>query len=74
MGSEVDREGEHVYSVEGMTCDHCRAAVAKGVGALPGVMVVDVELESGRLTVRGAHVEDEAVVAAVAEAGYKVCS
>jgi copper chaperone CopZ len=70
---KVDREGEHVYSVEGMTCDHCRAAVAEEVGALPGVMV-DVELASGRLTVRGEHVEDEAVVAAVADAGYKVRS
>ena len=68
----VNGEGEVIYSVEGMTCGHCATAVAGHVGALPGVTAVHVELESGRLTVRGERVEDEAVAAAVAEAGYQV--
>jgi copper chaperone len=70
----VAGEHERVYSVEGMTCAHCARAVAEEVGALPGVEAVDVELESGRLTVRGGRVEDGAVVAAVVEAGYEVRS
>ena len=66
----MDGERERVYSVEGMTCGHCATAVAEEVGALPGVAAVDVELETGRLTVRGERVGGDAVAAAVAEAGY----
>jgi copper chaperone CopZ len=62
--------GERVYTVEGMTCGHCRAAVAEEVGAVPGVAEVDVDLATGRLAVRGEGFADKAVVAAVVEAGY----
>ena len=68
----MNLEWERVYSVQGMTCDHCAAAVADQIGALPGVAAVEVDLAGGRVTVRGEHVEDEAVAAAVAEAGYEV--
>ena len=68
----ADGERERVYSVEGMTCGHCASGVAEEVGALPGVTAVHVELESGRLTVRGERVEDDAVAVAVAVAGYQV--
>jgi copper chaperone len=69
---DMSEERERVYAVEGMTCNHCTAAVAEEVGALPGVTAVHVELDSRRLTVRGERVEDEAVAVAVAEAGYRV--
>ncbi len=61
---------EKVFIVEGMTCGHCRAAVAEEVGGISGVTGVEVDLESGRLSVRGDGVDDAAVAAAVAEAGY----
>jgi copper chaperone CopZ len=64
------RETETVYVVRGMTCEHCRAAVADEVGGIAGVREVDVDLASGRLTVRGDGVDEGAVAAAVAEAGY----
>lgn len=60
------------YTVTGMTCDHCVAAVREGVGKLAGVASVDVELTGGRLAVSGAGFTDKAVAAAVAEAGYAV--
>jgi copper chaperone len=63
--------GEQVYGVRGMTCDHCRAAVAEEVGALPGVTGVEVDLASGRLVVRG-ETDRDAVEAAVEEAGYSL--
>ncbi len=63
---------ERNYQVNGMTCGHCRAAVIDEVGALNGVDAVEVDLESGRLLVRGDGIDDEAVAAAVAEAGYEV--
>jgi copper chaperone CopZ len=60
---------EHEYTVVGMTCEHCVASVREEVGELAGVDGVDVDLESGRLVVRGT-VGDEQVAAAVREAGY----
>lgn len=60
------------YTVTGMTCGHCVASVREEVGELPGVAEVEVELASGRLTVSGSSIDDAAVRAAVAEAGYEV--
>jgi copper chaperone len=65
-------EDERVFTVAGMTCGHCATAVADEVGRVAGVIGADVDLESGRLTVRGERVDDDAVAAAVAEAGYEV--
>jgi copper chaperone CopZ len=62
---------ERVYAVEGMSCAHCVAAVSEEVGAVPGVGGVDVDLAAGRVTVRGDGFADDAVLAAVEEAGYE---
>jgi copper chaperone len=61
---------ERNYEVEGMTCAHCRAAVIDEVGALAGVSAVDVDLGTGRVAVRGEGLDDSAIAAAIAEAGY----
>ena len=62
------------YVVTGMTCEHCVRSVTEEVGEVPGVDGVDVDLASGRLVVTPASgagpVDDDAVAAAVAEAGY----
>ena len=61
------------YTVTGMTCGHCVSAVTEEVSQVPGVTAVDVDLESGGLTVTSeAPVDDSAVRAAVEEAGYEV--
>ena len=61
------------YTVVGMTCGHCVNAVTEEVSAVPGVTAVDVDLASGGLTVRSTEpVDDDAVRAAVEEAGYQV--
>jgi copper chaperone len=65
---------ESAYHVSGMTCGHCRAAVMQEVGGLAGVASVQVDLESGRMTVRSEGVDHAAIAAAVAEAGYEVRS
>ena len=59
------------YTVTGMTCGHCVASVTEEVSELPGVTDVQVELETGRLTVHG-DPSDEAVRGAVQEAGYAI--
>ncbi|MGD9695236.1 MAG: heavy-metal-associated domain-containing protein [Thermoleophilia bacterium] len=60
------------YAVEGMTCDHCRAAVEAEVGAVPGVIRATADPASGALTVAGVAIDDRAIAAAVVEAGYEV--
>jgi copper chaperone len=61
------------YTVTGMTCGHCVSAVTEEVSQVPGVTAVDVDLESGGLTVTSdAPVDEGAVRAAVEEAGYAV--
>ena len=56
-----------------MTCGHCVASVTEEVSAVPGVGAVEVDLESGGLTVTSdAPVDEAAVRAAVEEAGYSV--
>jgi len=62
------------YAVEGMSCDHCVLSVREEVGQVRGVSAVAVDLPSGRMTVSGDGFDDEAVHAAVAEAGYEVAS
>jgi copper chaperone CopZ len=58
--------------VPGMSCSHCVAAVTEEVSAVPGVDHVTVDLETKRVEVRGEHLDDAAVRAAIDEAGYDV--
>ena len=62
------------YTVEGMTCGHCRAAVVDEVLQVSGVKGVDVDLDSGRVTVAGESFEDDAIRRAIDEAGYTLVS
>lgn len=61
----------HDYVVDGMTCEHCQAKVTAKVSEVPGVRDIQVDLPAGRLTVVG-EADDEAVRAAIVEAGYGV--
>ncbi|HEX8083295.1 MAG TPA: heavy-metal-associated domain-containing protein [Solirubrobacteraceae bacterium] len=65
---------DRTYTVTGMTCSHCVMSVREEVSEVAGVAGVDVDLTSGRLTVRGDGFSDEAVEAAVEDAGYEVAS
>lgn len=62
-----------VFTVTGMTCGHCVAAVEAEVAAVPGVQAARADLATGRLVVESdAPVDSAAVAAAVDEAGYEV--
>lgn len=64
---------EAVYTVEGMTCDHCVHAVSSEVSSLEGVTGVDIDLGTGRVRISSDRpLDGGAVRAAVAEAGYQV--
>ena len=58
------------YTVAGMTCGHCKSAVSGEVSKVAGVEGVDVDLETKKVVVRGSGLSDEAVRAAIDEAGY----
>jgi copper chaperone CopZ len=59
------------YSVPGMSCGHCRAAITAEVGAVPGVSAVDVDLDTKLVRVSGEGLDDAVLVAAIDEAGYE---
>jgi copper chaperone CopZ len=60
------------YTVTGMTCGHCAAAVTEEVSAVAGVVSVEVDVERGTVLVTGEGFGDDQVRAAVDEAGYAV--
>ncbi len=60
-------------TVTGMTCGHCVASVTEELGEVGGVESVEVDLETGEVTITSAAPLDPAdISAAVAEAGYTV--
>ncbi|PHQ49950.1 copper-transporting ATPase [Streptomyces cinnamoneus] len=62
-----------VYKVTGMTCGHCESAVNSELSALAGVTSVQAVAATGLVTVTAAApLDDEAVRAAVDEAGYEL--
>jgi copper chaperone CopZ len=61
----------HEYTVSGMSCGHCEAAVKEEVSALDGVESVDVDLATKLVVVRGEGLDDAAIRAAIGEAGYE---
>ena len=73
--SETTPTIESTFSVRGMTCGHCVAAVTEELSALDGVTDVAVDLPGGAVTVAStAPLDREAVRAAVDEAGYELVS
>ncbi|WP_214468446.1 heavy-metal-associated domain-containing protein [Microbacterium flavescens] len=60
------------YTVTGMTCGHCEAAVRGEVSKIAGVETIAVDAASGTLVVGSiAPLSDDDVFAAVDEAGYE---
>ena len=68
---EEESAMKKTLTIEGMMCAHCVAHVDKALRAVSGVESVDVDLTAGTAVVTGSAAE-EALRAAVAEAGYTV--
>jgi copper chaperone CopZ len=62
---------EITYTVRGMHCGHCKEAVSGELRDVAGVDVVDVDLDTKVVTVRGHDLDDVALRAAIEEAGYE---
>ena len=60
-------------TVGGMTCQHCVMSVTEEISEIDGVSAVDVELDSGAVTVLADREIGRAeIAAAVTEAGYEL--
>lgn len=60
---------QKTYKVEGMTCGGCVASVTKAIQRVSPALEVDVQLEGGKVVVRGEHGEEQ-VRDAVEGAGF----
>ena len=74
MAQEIDRTVE--LSINGMTCGHCVASVTEELSELPGVLNVEVILNSGATSkatvVTNTELDDNALRDAVSEAGFEL--
>ncbi len=69
---EVGESVGRVFTVKGMNCNHCKMNVEKAVGSVPGVRSVKVDLQSGRMHVSGADIEEESIRQAVESIGFSL--
>jgi copper chaperone len=60
------------YKVPDISCDHCVAAITEQVSPLDGVSALNIDLQAKTVTVEGGN--DEAIIAAIDEAGFDVKS
>lgn len=64
-----EKPTERVFIVTGMHCNHCRNSVLRIVGNLPGVDSVEVDLQSGRMSISGTA-DKESIIQAVDALGF----
>ena len=60
--------------VQGMTCQHCVASVKRAIEGIDAVEEATPDLGSGRVRVRGSHLDASALVAAVEKAGFQAAA
>ncbi|MFJ1804808.1 MULTISPECIES: heavy-metal-associated domain-containing protein [unclassified Streptomyces] len=75
MTARTDTPGSvtTVYKVSGMSCGHCEGAVSGELSELSGVTSVKAVASTGEVTVvSAAALDEEAVRAAVDEAGFEL--
>ncbi|SPF02831.1 heavy-metal-associated domain-containing protein [Streptomyces sp. MA5143a] len=75
MTAQTDTPGSvtAVYKVSGMSCGHCEGAVSGEISGIAGVSSVKAVASNGEVTVvSAAPLDEEAVRAAVDEAGFEL--
>ena len=66
-------ETKRLLRVEGMMCQNCAKHVRLALAKVPGVTAADVDLDTKSVTATfTGDVPDEALIKAVADAGYEV--
>ncbi len=59
------------YDVPAIHCAHCAMSIREEISEVEGVDTIDVDLETKHVTVHGSSLDDAALRAAIAEAGYE---
>ncbi|MCE8049797.1 cation-translocating P-type ATPase [Halomonas daqingensis] len=72
--SQSERQGEALYSVQGLWCTSCALAVEAQLARMPGVSAASVHYPSATLLVQGQPpaLEEARLVAAVSRLGYRL--
>lgn len=65
----MEKQTQQLFAVQGMSCQHCVAAVTRAVQLLDKAAEVEVDLAAGRVRVNSAAAEAE-LLRVLAEAGY----
>ncbi len=63
---------EVTIKIEGMSCQHCVAAVKKAVDALDGVSSSNIEVGSAVINFDESKTNRDAITGAIQSAGYKI--
>lgn len=63
---------ELTLTVHGMTCEGCEASIRRAVGRVDGVAEVSADHVAERVVVRPADIDEDAVRAAIEDAGFEV--
>ena len=59
------------FSVPAIHCEHCAMSIREEVSEVEGVDAVEVDLEAKVVAISGRGLDDAALRAAIAEAGYE---
>jgi copper chaperone len=59
------------YNVPKIHCPHCGASIKEEVSEVAGVESVEVDVDTKVVTIQGESLDDTALRAAIAEAGYE---
>ena len=60
------------FTVTGMTCGHCEAAIKRALAQLDPAAQVQIDRSQNRVDVAGSQQPREALAAAIREEGYEV--
>lgn len=60
------------FTVPGMTCGHCVAAVSEELAKVSGVADSSIDLDTKTVIVTGEHIDRSDLDAAIDEAGFEI--
>ncbi len=61
----------HIYSVTGMSCNHCKNKVETNLRTLPGVDTVEADIVNNKVTLKGSNINSQQVQQTILLLGYQ---
>ncbi len=65
---------DQTFTVTGMTCGHCEAAIKRALAQLDPAAQVQIDRSQQRVQVQGSSQPREALAAVIREEGYEVAA